>query len=88
MGRYRLPDGPSPAEHDRLVVGPVPRSPDDEDDAAAMREMWLAAWVRTSLLGILLGLGLAKYARAWVGDTLLIAVATTLWLDQSPGRRR
>ena len=35
-----------------------------------MREMRLAAWVRTSLLGILLGLGLAKYAQARVGDAL------------------
>jgi hypothetical protein len=35
---------------------------------AAMRDMRLTAWVRPSLLGILLGL--AKYARAWVGDAL------------------
>ncbi len=32
-------------------------------------EIALAAWVGTSLLGLVLGLGLAKYSQAWAEDT-------------------
>ncbi len=58
----------------RSAVGPRDESP---DELPMVRTIWrnsstpdtaLAAWMLVSLVGLALGLGLAKYSQAWAGD--------------------
>ena len=66
--------GKSPAR--TQLPRPEPeREPADGSRTEAAGEAALASWVGASLLGILLGLGVAKYAQAWAGSVFQPAAA-------------
>lgn len=73
----RFPREPRPDEFNGRLPSLLRGSWDDGSEpersalpAPEQNETALAAWIATSLLGVALGLGLAKYSQAWAQDLL------------------
>ncbi len=73
MRRFEASDGNGASDSRARIrpraIGPQ-QVPADGSRTEAADEAALASWVGASLLGILLGLGVAKYAQAWAGSVL------------------
>jgi hypothetical protein len=61
-----IPRRPDPPSHGPAASTEGPPHP----SVAATNDAALAAWVCASLLGLALGLGVAKYSQAWAGNAL------------------